>query len=333
MLTDEFLHEHFTLNGIGEQRQIEQTKALLEFEDFCGQLPVAEAGPEQIEKWMIHLLGTKKLAPNTVRWKINMVRPFYAWLQRRGHITRERLLLIRDVKYPRGSSSQSEPNPYDRKEILGFWRDLDEHRPTDLAYVRRWRRGTSGWSRVWKHAERIQIEAITMLALYCGLRRIEVRRVSIDDIDPLNEYVPVLGKGGDVRKVPFPESARNRVGTWLDFRQEIGPDHDYPWLTLGQYQMHRNNALPEKSLAEMFGRIGGGYELHRLRHTCATEWLRAGMPLEQVRDIMGHSNLDQTLAYAKIVPDDAKRSMDRYERVFQRKIEPDLEPPSDQEVA
>lgn len=173
-----------------------------------------------------------------------------------------------------------------------------------------------------------------MLALYCGLRRIEIRTVSTDDIDPLNEFIPVVGKGGDLRKVPFPESARTRVEAWLDFRREIGPDHEYPWLTLGQYQMHRKNALPGRSLAAMFGRIGSGYELHRFRHTCATEWLRAGMPIEQVRDIMGHSNIDQTLAYAKIVPDDAKRSMDRYERIFQRKIEPDLEPPNDsQEVA
>lgn len=331
-MLEDFLQEHFALNGISEDRQRRQRITLLEFEDFCAPTPVEEAGAEQIEKWMVHLLNKRKLHPNTVRKLVNMVRPFYVWLQRRGRITREQLLLIQDVNYPRGSSSQNEPNPYDRREILQFWRDLDEHRPTALAYVRRWQRGQSRWKRVWRHAERLQIEAITALALYCGLRRMEIRDVSLDDIDPINEYIPVTGKGGKVRKVPYPESARRRVETWLDFRQEINPTHESPWLTLGWYEVHHKNALTESSLAEMFGKIGEGYGLHRFRHTCATEWLRAGMPLAYVSNIMGHSTLTQTLAYAKIVPDDAKRSMDRAESVFRRSIEPHFEPPPEEEA-
>ena len=44
-----------------------------------------------------------------------------------------------------------------------------------------------------------------------------------------------------------------------------------------------------------------GYTLHCLRHTFATNLLNARMPIEVLRDLLGHSNLVQTQHYAKLV--------------------------------
>jgi site-specific recombinase XerD len=43
------------------------------------------------------------------------------------------------------------------------------------------------------------------------------------------------------------------------------------------------------------------YTLHCLRHTFATNLLNARMPIEVLRDLLGHSNLEQTQHYAKLV--------------------------------
>lgn len=43
-----------------------------------------------------------------------------------------------------------------------------------------------------------------------------------------------------------------------------------------------------------------GYSLHCLRHTCATELLNAGMPLECVQQLLGHSSIEMTRRYAKL---------------------------------
>jgi hypothetical protein len=43
-----------------------------------------------------------------------------------------------------------------------------------------------------------------------------------------------------------------------------------------------------------------GYSLHGLRHTCATELLNAGMRLECLQQLLGHSNLEQTRRYARL---------------------------------
>jgi integrase/recombinase XerD len=43
-----------------------------------------------------------------------------------------------------------------------------------------------------------------------------------------------------------------------------------------------------------------GYSLHCLRHTCATELLNAGMRLECLQQILGHSSIEMTRRYARL---------------------------------
>jgi site-specific recombinase XerD len=51
---------------------------------------------------------------------------------------------------------------------------------------------------------------------------------------------------------------------------------------------------------EKAGLAHKGYSLHCLRHTCATELLNAGMPLECVQLLLGHSSIEMTRRYAKL---------------------------------
>ena len=48
------------------------------------------------------------------------------------------------------------------------------------------------------------------------------------------------------------------------------------------------------------GLLHKGYTLHRLRHTYATGLLNARMPIECLRDLLGHKNLEQTRRYANL---------------------------------
>ena len=43
-----------------------------------------------------------------------------------------------------------------------------------------------------------------------------------------------------------------------------------------------------------------GYTLHCLRHTCASELLNAGMRLECVQQLLGHSSIEMTRRYARL---------------------------------
>jgi integrase len=43
-----------------------------------------------------------------------------------------------------------------------------------------------------------------------------------------------------------------------------------------------------------------GYTIHCLRHTFATELLNAGMRIECLQPLLGHSNLEMTRRYARL---------------------------------
>jgi integrase len=48
------------------------------------------------------------------------------------------------------------------------------------------------------------------------------------------------------------------------------------------------------------GLIHKGYSLHALRHTFASELLNAGMRIECLQPLMGHTSLDVTRRYARL---------------------------------
>jgi site-specific recombinase XerD len=104
------------------------------------------------------------------------------------------------------------------------------------------------------------------------------------------------------------------VEQWLDFRSALGATHDSPWLSLHHGGGDRQEQLAPLSF-RTFGRslardLDPYWKWHRLRHTAATEWLRAGVPIEKVRRFMGHSNIEQTLAYTEILSGDMATAFD-----------------------
>lgn len=203
-----------------------------------------------------------------------------------------------------------------RAEIAAEYPLLDPE--VFLRRLRRWQTGRLRWRSMAAHAKRVQIEAIITLALEMGLRRNEIYSLSLNDLHYDNEFVVVEGKGGKPREVPFSTPAREAVRQWIELRHMLfAPSHDRPWLAL-----HRSGGrdpwqpMNRTAMKDLLGKVGHGWELHRLRHTCATERLRAGMPLEAVSRLLGHSSLSQTLAYAQIARPDLLKHIDKTQGAF-----------------
>lgn len=332
----QFARDYFTLQRISSDRQQLVLRCIAELEAHADR-PIHECEAGHFRGYLAGMLD-RGLHVNTVRKHANALRPFFKWAWREGIIDADRYMRLRDVENPRGSSGEGKPRPYKSDVLRQLWTDLDARWPLDdRRWVSRWQRGLSRYPKVWPHAMHLQLEAIIRLALDCGLRRMEIREAAIVDIHPDNAYV-VVPKGkavrgheeGKYREVPMTVAARTAIATWLDFRglvmAHFDVEHDRPWLGLHP-TASPNSPIPSTPAApansKRFGELLpslGAWELHRLRHTCGTEWLRAGMPLEQVRDLLGHANIRQTLAYAEIVRDDLQRTSRRVEPDFERAV-------------
>ena len=229
---------------------------------------------------------------------------------------------------------QVRPQPYSRGEVAALWSALDERWPTlppDEAerWLRRWGDGRSPYARVRSHAIRLQLEAIITLALRCGLRRREIRALDVDSAHYDNSYIVVWDHGipwaGPCREAPYPESARDVLREWVEFRALVRPDHGSMWLNLWA-----EDTVGQPIKRDTFDKLlrtylGEGWTLKRLRDTCAVTWIRAGLPLEHLRQMLGLATLEAVLPYAALAGGDVHRKTQRLDSAFTAALRP-LEP-------
>jgi len=75
-----------------------------------------------------------------------------------------------------------------------------------------------------------------------------------------------------------------------------------------------SNALDKAGLWEVESHQRDGkprykHHFHTFRHVCATNLLRRGLPIEQVKEFLGHEKLETTMVYLNIVKDDLKEAI------------------------
>jgi site-specific recombinase XerD len=325
-VVEDFYYDHFVMNSITEARQRNIRMVLRRITEHAGHEP--ELCDAQAVRAFLNDELSSGLHVNTVRFHQKILRTFFRWCWRREIITDGTWLRIADIKSPRGSTDRAVPRPYKRHEVQQFYAQLDKRWPlSNENMIRRFAKGQSKYGRVYRHGIHLQTEAIVSLALFAGMRASEIRYADMHEIHPDNEYIVARGKSpfGErqgYREIPYTEQGRAIMGRWFEFRALCNPDHDRPWLKLNIHATPNNNY----GAGHPFEPIGGGWdnilstigawELHRFRHTCATEWLRAGVPLEKVSKLLGHSDIKETLGYIKIVRTDVRDDMRRAERGF-----------------
>lgn len=145
-----------------------------------------------------------------------------------------------------------------------------------------------------------------LLVLYAtGIRVGELAALDVDDV-PLTARTGVVivraGKGSDggvYREVPLAADARGAVKAWLDDRAH--------WPGCGSmaalFPNRRGGRLTTRALRGIIDRLAAaaGVEAspHTLRHTAATRWLRAGVDIVTVAELLGHAWLDTTRRYTQ----------------------------------
>ena len=142
--------------------------------------------------------------------------------------------------------------------------------------------------------------AILMLLSRLGVRAGEVAGLWLDDIDWRAGELTVRGKGARTERLPLPHDVGEALVVYLrggrprSSCREVflrGPAPHGPLSSAGVRSVV-HAACDRASLP----RIGA----HRLRHTVATELLRAGVGLEQIAQVLRHSSVTTTAIYAKV---------------------------------
>jgi integrase/recombinase XerD len=141
--------------------------------------------------------------------------------------------------------------------------------------------------------------AILLLLSRLGLRAGEVAAIRLDDVDWRSGLLLVSGKGGRYDELPLAVDVGEAIVSYLRRRPRCecralfvrvnAPRHGLNRSTIGSIvREHCRRAGLEP--------VGA----HRLRHTAATEMLRAGASLAEIGQVLRHREQKTTAIYAKV---------------------------------
>ena len=142
--------------------------------------------------------------------------------------------------------------------------------------------------------------AMVFMLLRTGMRIGELLALRMEDIDLSEQKVFIYEarKTGVGRVVYFSADAKDALNAWL---KEKDPREDV--LFYGKKYETLTYAAARAMFVRYLKKAGlgaNGYTLHCLRHTFASELLNAGMRLECLQPLLGHTSVEVTRRYARL---------------------------------
>ena len=143
--------------------------------------------------------------------------------------------------------------------------------------------------------------AILTLLTRLGLRAGEAATLELDDVDWRAGEIVVRGKGNRHERLPLPFDVGQAVSAYLHRGRPSSAEGRCVFVRVNA--PHR--ALSARGVISVVIAAGhraglGAVGAHRLRHTAATEMLRAGAPLPEIGQVLRHRHLASTAIYAKV---------------------------------
>lgn len=285
--------------------------------------PSAPLGPtdELLGRYRDYLNSERGLAASTVNGYVNFVRPFLRRREAADGTLRLEDLTVQDItafvvaEVPGRPTGSAKLTVTALRSLLGFLhlagtvaRPLTSAVPsvagTRLAGLPKALEGEEV-QRLLRSCDRTtavgrrDFAVLTMLARL-GMRRGEVASLTLEDIHWRVGEIVVRGKGDRHEILPLPVDVGRAV---VDYLRQGRPVAASRRVFLRVRAPHR--PLTPGGITAIV--VGAAYKAglppigaHRLRHTAATELLRAGAPLAEVGQLLRHRSSLSTAIYAKV---------------------------------
>ena len=159
-------------------------------------------------------------------------------------------------------------------------------------------------ARFWSSFRTARDLAIVGLMLLQGLRSAEVLALNPDDLLLSEAQIRVRGKGSKLRFLPLAPETIQLLDHYLRLER---PDPCTSALFVSLKGRARGARMTAAGLRSLFRyhRQTTGVTLanpHRFRHTFASDMVRAGVSLPALMQLMGHADIQTTLLYLHVTP-------------------------------
>lgn len=240
-------------------------------------------GPDDIRHYQVALLEEKKLAIGTIALRVSALRFFYLKVLKKRALKDE-------LPYPK--------NPKWARRL-----------PTILT--------PEEMSRLIDSAKNLFHYAMLLTMYSCGLRRSELCRLKVSNIDSQRMILRVeRGKGGVDREIPLNQKLLETLRTywrWMRPKDYLFPGTENGWRA----DKPITPKVIWEAVQEAAKRAGITKHVtpHTLRHCFASHLLEAGTDLRTIQVLMGHRDLEATARYLHVSPKHLQMAVNPIEQI------------------
>lgn len=255
----EMFKEHLEKErNLSDHTVLNYVSDLNQFRQFVAPKVEQEVDSEDIVAFIKYLREQGYSVSSTNR-KLSALKTYYKFLVRRGLVEHNPALPVEG-----GKMEQRLPKPVDELDI----------------------------ERMINATTNLRDRTLIELLYATGMRRFEVAKLRVSDINFRQSYTRVLGKGGKERIVPLYPDVLELV------KQQAA--HGQEWLFPGRnghLSTRQINAIVKK-VAERAG--VANVTPHSLRHSFCSHLYDGGAELKVIQDLAGHASPTTTQGYTKI---------------------------------
>ena len=152
-------------------------------------------------------------------------------------------------------------------------------------------------SQVSNHRDKL----IISLLWQTGLRVSELLSLKREDVDFYNQTIKTITekRKGHIRIIPISSSLAGEIAKWIADKQISAGQ---PLFELTRFRIHQ--IVRDSCLRARIDRKRS--HPHTFRHSFAINCVKQGTPVLVLNEWLGHSNVDNTLIYTKILAQDSR---------------------------
>ena len=143
------------------------------------------------------------------------------------------------------------------------------------------------------------LKPMVLVSLNTGMRRGELFDLKWSAVNFGTKTITVAGattKTSDTRHIPMNKEALGVLEAWK--KQVKKSPYVFPGQDGGRFEDVKSAWLKLLERAQI-----DGFRWHDMRHDFASRLVMAGVPLNTVRDLLGHADIKMTLRYAHLAPE------------------------------
>jgi site-specific recombinase XerD len=196
--------------------------------------------------------------------------------------------------------------------------ELAKHPPREISFlsaeeVDRLLKSPSG-----SHIRVLRDRAILNTLFSSGVRVSELCSLNREQIDWQKGEITVRGKGDKFRVVFLSDAAKSNIQEYLTKRVDIDPSLFIRIPRDNKFERYQNLRLTPRSIQRTIRYYASKAGIvkkvtpHAMRHSFATDLLRAGADIRSVQAMLGHSSITTTQIYTHVTDKELRQVHERF---------------------